>query len=219
MKIIKAIFILLCIGALGFLAWMFIQKKTSITYESPATSTPIVVAPQIPKPSASSMQTYTDKLFTIQYPTGYAVDTSYTYTNLGPNKTITGVKFTIPESFTTHTNLATDSYVSVEQVSQKTCSASLFLENVKAVDVTENGVAYSVASTTGAGAGNRYEETVYTLKTSNPCIAVRYMVHYGVLENYPQGTVAEFDRAGLLSQFDVVRKALVLKSSSTGKTQ
>ncbi|HVS79986.1 MAG TPA: hypothetical protein VHF05_03315, partial [Candidatus Paceibacterota bacterium] len=76
--------------------------------------------------------------------------------------------------------------------------------------ITENGTDYSVASSTGAGAGNRYEETVYALPGTNPCVGVRYFVHYGVIENYPAGAVKEFDRQSLLSTFDSMRKTLIL---------
>jgi cytochrome b involved in lipid metabolism len=44
---------------------------------------------------------------------------------------------------------------------------------------------------------------------------VRYLVHYGVFENYPQGTIALFDKTGLLAQFDTIRKTLVLKKTTT----
>jgi hypothetical protein len=67
-----------------------------------------------------------------------------------------------------------------------------------------------VASTTGAAAGNRYEETVYAIPGTNPCVAVRYFVHYGVIENYPPGTVRQFDKQALLDQFDRIRRTLVV---------
>jgi hypothetical protein len=68
---------------------------------------------------------------------------------------------------------------------------------------------YSVASSTGAAAGNRYDETVYALPGTNPCIAVRYFIHYGVIENYPAGTVRAFDEAALRSEFDAIRRTLI----------
>ena len=67
---------------------------------------------------------------------------------------------------------------------------------------------YSVASSTGAAAGNRYEETVYALPGTNHCIAVRYFIHYGVIENYPVGLVREFDKKSLLKEFDTIRRTL-----------
>lgn len=150
--------------------------------------------------------------FSIRYPLGYTVEPNYTYTEFGPSKSIHGVKFTIPASIAKGTNLGSDSYVSVEQIpAVNVCTASLFLDDprVVATSVTDNGMMYSVASSTGAGAGNRYAETVYAIPGSNPCIAVRYFVHYSVIDNYPPGTVNQFDEASLTAQFDTIRHTLV----------
>lgn len=151
--------------------------------------------------------------FSIRYPAGYTVNPDYVDTQFGPGKEIGGVSFTIPESLTTGTNLATDTYISVEEIPQsQQCSASMFLpDSVTSQNQTDNGVAYSVASFTGAAAGNRYDETVYALPDTNPCIAVRYLIHYGVIENYPAGTVQEFDKQALLNQFDSIRRTLVIQ--------
>jgi membrane-bound inhibitor of C-type lysozyme len=150
--------------------------------------------------------------FLMRYPVDYTVDEGYQYSALGPGKTIGGIKFTIPATLAKGTNLSPDSYLSVEEISQApSCSATLFLDQgAKAQAVTDGGTTYSVASTTGAGAGNRYEETVYALPGTNPCVAVRYFIHYGVFQNYPAGTVKEFDRQALLSQFDAMRRTLTI---------
>ena len=143
--------------------------------------------------------------FSLRLPSDFAVDESYTYQELGPDKDISGVKFTIPDSMATGTNLGADSYISVEQMPNvSNCDASLFLDpqNLATSTVTDNDVTYSVASSTGAGAGNRYEETVYALPGTNPCTAVRYFIHYGVIDNYPAGMVTEFDQQALTATFD-----------------
>jgi hypothetical protein len=159
--------------------------------------------------------------FSIHYPDGWTVNENYSYQELGPGTDIAGVKFTIPTSLSAGTNLGSDSYLSVEEIPQTatnavTCSANLFLDlqgqatNLNPTTVTDNGTTYSMASSTGAGAGNRYEETVYALPGTNPCVAVRYFVHYGVIENYPAGLVKEFDSATLYAQFDKIRRTLVI---------
>ncbi|MHB1316455.1 MAG: MliC family protein [Minisyncoccota bacterium] len=162
-------------------------------------------------------QVYLDEInhFTLRYPVEYSVDNLYKYNNLGPNLSISGVKFTIPDTVTTGTNLSKDTYVSVEHSNTKICSANDFLSNVNNVKpyVVEDGdFTYSMASSTGAGAGNRYEEYVYAIVDSNPCIAIRYFIHYGVIENYDVGTVVAFDRDFLLSQFDEIRKSITLNT-------
>ncbi len=143
---------------------------------------------------------------------GYKPDESYQYQALGPGKAIAGVKFTIPGSLAAGTNLSTDSYVSVEQIPNSTeCTASLFLDQgSRAATLVEGDTTYSVASSSDAGAGNRYEETVYALPGTNPCVAVRYFIHYGAIENYPAGAVTQFDKNALLAHFDAIRRTLVI---------
>ncbi len=172
----------------------------------------IIVAP-LPAGSGLSQMFATSSLgFSLRYPEGYARDESYRYQELGPGKDILGVKFTIPAALATGTNLSADSYVSVEEIPQvRDCSAALFLERGVAEDVVDDGTTYSVASSTGAGAGNRYEETVYAFPGTSPCIAVRYFIHYGVLENYPAGTVRAFDHQSLTDQFDAIRRTLSIR--------
>jgi hypothetical protein len=143
--------------------------------------------------------------------TQYSVDTNYTYPAMGEGNTIAGVKFTIPTKVAEGTNLSNDSYISVEHVPRKeTCEASMFLYGAQAsaYPLTEGVVQYEVASTTDAAVGNRYEETVYVRTDTSMCIAVRYMVHYAAIENFPAGTVQPFDRMALLSEFDGIRRTL-----------
>ncbi|MFA5386445.1 MAG: MliC family protein [Candidatus Paceibacterota bacterium] len=159
-------------------------------------------------------QTYSNGTvgFSIRYPANYSINASYVYQELGPGKNISGIKFTIPSSTALGTNLSSfDTGVSIEFIpATQDCNANLFLfGNNNAQNITDNGRDYSFASTTGAGAGNRYEEDVWAIPYTNPCIAVRYLVHSTVLENYPTGTVKIFDRQALLSQFDDIRQTLV----------
>lgn len=150
--------------------------------------------------------------FSLRYPANFTVKENYVYQALGPGKTIPGVSFIIDPSIATGTNLASDTYLSVEhRTVAGDCSALVFLDGVKqATTVTEGDTTYSFASTTGAAAGNRYEETVYALPGTNPCTAVRYLIHYGVFENYPAGSVTAFDEGALKATFDAMRRTLFL---------
>ena len=154
----------------------------------------------------------------LRYPVGYSIDENYQY-QLGTGKDIGGTQFTIPVAYATGTNLSTDSYFSVEEIQEiSQCTADMFLDRAPHTQMfTENGVTYSVASTTGAAAGNRYEETVYALVDTNPCIAVRYFIHFGVIENYPEGMVREFDQQVLMNEFDAMRHMLIIEQSRTNK--
>ncbi len=153
--------------------------------------------------------------FSIRYPEGYRVDPSYAYTELGPGKTIAGVKFSLPPDSVAGTNLSSGSYISVEKIpNTHECTADLFLFPPAIAHVpqmiTENGTTYSVASSTDAAVGNRYEEDVYAIPGTNPCIGVRYYIHWNVLENYPEGTVHSFSKPALFAQFDAIRRTLVI---------
>jgi membrane-bound inhibitor of C-type lysozyme len=151
--------------------------------------------------------------FSIKYPKTYTLDESYMYQGLG-EEGIPGIKVSVPKSVSDETNLSSDSGVSVEYVPNvNNCSASLFLYGSPTpTSMTDGGVTYSVASSAGAGAGNRYEEKVYAIAGANPCIAVRYYIHYTVLANYPEGTKKAFEREQLLAEFDQIRHSLILKN-------
>ncbi len=167
-------------------------------------------------PPQAQMSTYATSTYTIEYPPSYSVDPNYAYQGV-PKKPIPGVKFTIPGSMATGTNLSDDSGVSVEQLPRaKTCSGDIFLyQTVKPVTMTIGSSTYSVATSTDAGAGNRYKERVFAIKGSNPCTAVRYFVHFGAIENYPTGAVQQFDENALLADFDKIRDSLTLTSPQT----
>jgi len=172
----------------------------------------ILVAPESANVSLPQVYSNSGDGFSIRLPADYTIDESYRYQELGPGKDIAGVKFTIASSTAAGTNLGADSYISVEEIPQiQNCTATLFLDQETATStVTEGNIVYSVASTTGAGAGNRYEETIYALPDTDPCIAVRYFIHYSVFENYPPGAMREFDQQALLAQFDAIRRTLVM---------
>ena len=143
----------------------------------------------------------------------WSVDTSYAYQAQGPGKDIAGVKFTIPASLAAGTNLSSDSYVSVEHLTAGAkCDATAFMmdPSFKSRMVKEGVLSYSFASSTDAAVGNRYEETVYARLDSNPCIAVRYYIHYAAIENFPDGAVKQFDEVALTQLFDQIRRTLVL---------
>ncbi len=149
--------------------------------------------------------------FTMRYPANNTVNATYVNQEFGPGKDIPGVKFLIPETMATGTNLsASDTGVSIEFVTSTDCQANLFVDGApKATTVTEAGTEFSVATATQGAAGNRYEETAYAFPGSTPCVAVHYLVHSTVLENYPPGTITAFDHTALIKQFDAMRKTLI----------
>ncbi len=153
--------------------------------------------------------TYATSTYSVDYPPGYTVEESYQYTGF-TKKPIAGVAFVVPATLATGTNLSADTRVSVEQLPRaNNCTGDIFINaNVKATTLSEGGLTYSVATTTGAGAGNLYEEAVYAIAGSKPCTAVRYYIHSTNPANYEPGVIREFDRQALLTEFDEIRKSL-----------
>ena len=162
---------------------------------------------------ADTQSTYTTSTYSVKYPSDFVLNAQYAYDLFGPNKLINGVKVTIPSAMATGTNLSADTYLSIEQLPRaKKCTGDIYLTaSVVAQNITENGTDYSFASSTGAAAGNRYEEHVYALATSSPCTAVRYYIHSSGIENFVEGAVQEFDKEALLTSFDKIRASLVLQ--------
>jgi hypothetical protein len=194
----------LLIVLIGLGIWLA-HKPTSLPVTTTQTSPSGSTVPATPVNSNLS-QMYENKKagFSIHYPSGYAVD------DANPNQ----VKFTIPVSLTTGTNLSTDSYLAVEQIpNAQSCTADLFYDTkVETSTVSDkDGTTYSYATYTDAAAGNRYESIVYALPGTNPCVAVHYLIHYGVLDNYPPGEVQAFDEQALLDTFNQIRESLVLE--------
>ncbi len=131
---------------------------------------------------------------------------------MNPNVTIAGVKIQIPVSLATGTNLSADTYLSVEHLPLTSeCTAERFLDGITSTTTeVHNGITYSVLTLSGAGAGNRYEETVYATPGARSCLAIRYFIHSTVLENYDPGTRTQFDAAALHTTFDAIRDTLTI---------
>ena len=201
---------------IGYVAW------TSLELNPTPPSAPVVEEPVLSSYASSTLG------FSISYPKAFSLDERYAYDQFGEKKLIHGVKFTIPSEMATGTNLTSDSYISVEQLPRaKNCTGDIYLTaNVRAETITENGRVYSLATSSGAAAGNLYEEFVYALSGSSPCTAIRYFIHSGNIGNYlpaeasaqagEEGSVREFDRATLLAEFDKIRRSLSLTASNTG---
>ncbi len=172
-----------------------------------------IVGVNLPATYVSSDATFSIRLpslMSTQTP-GYSVDETFK-NQVSPDKSIAGIKFTIPKMNATGTNLSSDTYISVEHIPvTQVCDAGLFFNETTTVQQKiENGTSYSVATSTGAGAGNRYDEIVYALPGTNPCTGVRYMIHSMAIENYATGTITAFNRTALMTEFDHIRQSLVV---------
>jgi hypothetical protein len=150
--------------------------------------------------------------FSIAYPEDWTVDSHYVYPMRIEGRELHGVSFSVPEAMRGHTNLAADTRLSVESVSGvQVCEARRFVDTPEN-ELTENdgGHTWSVADSGDAGAGNFYDETVYALVGSEPCLAIRYFIHSTNIANYDPGAVKQFDRGALVTMFGRIRSTLTL---------
>jgi len=139
--------------------------------------------------------------YLIRYPSDYETDTDHE---------IKGVKFIPSETFFDGTNLSKEStglYIEIIP-NREDCNAKLFLEE----GMTEEKMVgdYSFGSRIEGAVGHRYEEQVWAIGTGKSCLAIRYMIHYTIIENYPEGSIKEFDKQELIREFDKIRESLVI---------
>lgn len=151
--------------------------------------------------------------FVINLPKDFVVIKDYN-NFLSPDKVFPGVKFVIPEELYKGTNLSSDSHIAVERtrLSPDLCGAGHFFTSSESTGFEDiNGRKFTKAISLGAGVGNRYDETVYATPVGEYCYAIRYFIHYSVIENYSPGTVKEFDINSLRSIFDSIRNNIVIR--------
>jgi hypothetical protein len=172
---------------------------------------------QLPQVNTSTWKTYTDPsgAFTIRYPADWTVNTSYVDSEMGPGAERGGVAFVVPATLTKGTNLGDDTSVSIETHTQSIqCNASDFFDPQSISmggEIQISGKTYSVATGSGAGAGNRYEEIFASVPGSSPCFGAQLFIHSSVIENYPPGTVTAFDRNQLLAIYQAMVATFSMK--------
>jgi hypothetical protein len=66
---------------------------------------------------------------------------------------------------------------------------------ISAGTVTLGGVSFAVFTSTGAAAGNIYEERIYRALRDGVCLEIVELLHSSNIGNYDPGTVVEFDKA------------------------
>ncbi len=160
---------------------------------------------QRPAPPPGEIYAHLRPTFSVRVPPGFTINERYRYTRLGPGKAIEGVAFAIPRAMTEGTNLAADSYVSVEWRDGQRCTLADFLDGAtEEAQLSDNGVRWQVGTAGDSGAGNIYEETVHL----RGCDAVRSFVHTTNIANYPPGTVRAYDRVALGNAADAIRRSL-----------
>ena len=124
--------------------------------------------------------------FSLSYPKDFVFESSSTNSIFAK-----GVSFVVPELMATGTNLSKDSRIYVETK-----------------DLTNGTSTCENSTSSDAGAGNFYENTIYSVKASSSCISLDLFIHSTNIGNYTPGTIKEFDRAKLFAIFFSILQSL-----------
>lgn len=139
-------------------------------------------------------------IFSLKYPAGYKIETGNGLGGGFLDNTL--AKISLPKGQfgeeETKTNYV-ESYLvlSSSENSQYIASCRDFsdLNNAEKKDQKNiNGQEFQSVETKGAAAGNLYDSRVYRILRGNACYEIALTVHTGNIGNYPEGSVAEFDK-------------------------
>ena len=78
---------------------------------------------------------------------------------------------------------------------------------------TINGTAFSVFDSTGAAAGNIYQEKAFRTVENGSCFEIVELLHSSQIGNYPPGKVVAFDQAKFSSILDAMVATFAFKSA------
>ena len=164
-------------------------------------------------PDGYSLYTIRNKGVELFIPDNFRIEDTYSYDLISSENKPTWVAFYVSPDETNDTNLSQDSYFSVEFTDNTTCEVKDFIDTQmysnQSSGTDENGNEYLLVSWEDVWAWNRYEQSLYLYDKEEECLAVRYFIHYWVIENYPD-TVKEFDKNALINTFDISRESLTL---------
>jgi hypothetical protein len=194
MKWLFGIIIVIILVIAGWFVWSNVSNSGAMQPSTTPTSTVVAdIIPNIPN------QTYTDSQlsFSIDYPST-AIATSSFSTDYLPVTQAPLVAFELPQSMFQGTNLVEAGvYVgaSSSPIAIDNCAIPSEENNeTQASSTTLNGQDFNVFTSSGVGAGNLYQETIYRAIQNGWCLEIAELLHSGNIGNYPAGTVTQFDQ-------------------------
>ena len=205
MKTFFWIVIIIVIGVVGYFVYST-QIEVPVVVGPTATSTATADLPQI-IPDIPSVK-YTDSRynFSIYYPSTATVRATG-FDGYLPLTQTPVVAFTLNPDMFQGTNLAEAGvYVGATSTSTVVTNCTKPIENAGETEATSsmsiNGTTFSEFDSTGAGAGNIYQEKAFRTVIDGSCLEFVELLHSGNIDNYPAGKVTAFDEAqfsGILS--------------------
>ena len=184
----RIIFFILIIALIVGAAWFFSQKPVV----KPAPVSEII--------SGVPSRVYQNKDFgfRLSYPEGAEIR-SEMFEGYLPVTQTGAVGMYLPQSLFDKTNLAEAGVfvgISPRPDAVRDCQIVGQGEANKDLGMTMiNGAPFHGFQGVGAGAGNYYDLTIYRTVKNGSCYEIVELLHSGNINNYPPGTVAEFDKA------------------------
>jgi hypothetical protein len=74
------------------------------------------------------------------------------------------------------------------------------------------GTSFAEFDSTGAGAGNIYQEKSFRTVKSNACFEIVELLHSGQIANYPSGSVTAFDETKFSGMLDAMVNTFAFRS-------
>jgi hypothetical protein len=187
------IIIIIIVVLAGWYIWS--SSNTSMPPQTTTTSTTTAPADII---AGTPNQTYTNShlSFSIEYPATASATSDFSSGFLPLTQTPV-IAFELPRSMFSGTNLAEAGvYIGATTTPSvmSTCTQQVQGETAT-TSQTVGGQNFSVFTSTDAAAGNRYQEKTFRAFQNGSCLEIVELLHYGVIENYPPGTVQQFDEA------------------------
>ncbi|HVM73283.1 MAG TPA: hypothetical protein VMU13_00155 [Candidatus Paceibacterota bacterium] len=91
------------------------------------------------------------------------------------------------------------------------------LETIASSSVMIQGTVFDEFDSTGAAAGNIYQERVFRTVRDGTCMEFVELLHSGNIDNYPKGKVVAFDSAAFTGTLDSMLQTLTFTRTATPK--
>ena len=186
----------------------YLSENGKTTYED-------CTAALVLESDAPGYATYTDvsSTFTFAFPTNFEVEGSGI--GLAPSwaaqESTSGLvlaRLAVPASVQPGTNFSDATFIVGASTDPAAIAACLMGPSGAKTSPTKLGdVAVTKLTFSDAAAGNRYDTTSYRVLRHGQCYAIEYTIHYGNIDNYPKGSVKEFDEAALTASLDEVARS------------
>lgn len=194
-------YLALVVLLVAVVAGFAVYSNTHQEIPTPDTSIPHIV------PDTSTIE-YRDTAlrFSIQYP-DIATSSPVEFAGYLPRTASPVASFTLPRSMFEGTNLGEAGvYIGATTSPKIVASCETPMPDMGELSVsstTLNGAVFATATSSDAGAGNRYETTVFRAVHDGTCFEIVELLHWADIHNFGPET-AEFDKAKFQGYLDAI---------------